>query len=390
MRYLQSQLEEIKKSRALQVYGALLALTHLLSAYFWMDRSLDLVTKASPISASLCWPFFPACDAIRFSSTSQASMFLEVYAVGSIVVAGLFLFRRLQSAYFGLIGLLILKIFFTSLSYGLMGNYHYMTFFTHLAFLLLPTKIITIPFFIGVFYWGAGILKFDPEWLSGTALITPSFLPSAVEHISLIYAVILECIFVFGLFSKKRWLRGLVLLQFVAFHAFSWHIVGYFYPMTMFLLLGIFALVPLYKERWQAILDSSLWEKKSTLLPVMLLILLQIVPSLLVGDPAASGAPRILSLNMLDAKMECETLLIRHASLSEETYDPFVKAPSTRTQCDPLVFLSQIQLVCKDRSEKMDFWLSSRRTTADVFKTRLFIPDVCSKSQAEILWAEIL
>ncbi|KHD87882.1 MAG: hypothetical protein OM95_12755 [Bdellovibrio sp. ArHS] len=383
-------MQEIKNSRALQVYGALLALTHLLSSYFWMDRSLDLVTKASPVSASLCWPFFPACDVLRFGSSGQASMFLEAYAMVAVVVAGLFIFRRLKAAYVGLIILLLAKVYFTSLSYGLMGNYHYMTFFTHLAFLFLPLKTTTIPIFIGVFYWGAGILKFDPEWLSGTALITPTFLPPALEHLGLIYCVILECIFVFGLFSENKWIRGLVFLQFVLFHAFSWHVVGYFYPMTMLLLLGIFVLMPLYKETWQALWDASLLRKRSVVVTAAILTLLQIAPSVLAGDPAASGAPRILSLNMLDARMECDTLMIRHAEHSEETYDPFVKAPSTRTQCDPLVFLSQIKLACKDKSEKMDFWLSSRRTTGDTFKTRLFLPDVCSKSANEILWAEIL
>lgn len=388
--YLKRQIQEILSSKALQIYGGLLALTHVLSAYFWMDRSLDLVVKGRDISTPLCWPIAPFCNSLRFTDTIGAAHFLELYSLLGICGAALFFLGKIRWGYIVLIFLLLLKVFFTSLSYGLMGNYHYMSFFVQIAFLFFPQKKTLIPFFVGIFYWGAGILKFDPEWLSGVALITPSFLPAQLQHVSLIYAVILECIFVFGLFSRNKWIRAGTLLQFVLFHIFSWHIVGYFYPLTMFLVLGLFILIPFYKEDWDAFIDKSLWNKTSTVVMCILLILLQVVPTFISKDPATSGTPRILSLNMLDAKIECETLLIRHQPNAEETYDPFVKAPSTRTQCDPLIFLSQIEAVCKNSQEKFDFWLQSRRTTSDRYHTRLFVTDVCSKSPARLLWAEVL
>ncbi|WP_374028938.1 hypothetical protein [Bdellovibrio bacteriovorus] len=383
-------MREILSSRALQVYGGLLSLTHVLSAYFWMDRSLDLVVKASEIGTPLCWPLAPFCNELRFANTISAANFLQIYALLGVVGAGLFFFNKSRWGFIALILLLAVKIFFTSLSYGLMGNYHYMSFFAHVAFLFLPHKKIIIPFFLGIFYWGAGILKFDPEWLSGVALITPSFLPPVLQHLSLLYAVVLECILVFGLFSANRWIRWSVLVQFVLFHIFSWHIVGYFYPLTMFLLLGIFVLIPLYKESWDAVLSGGTLQKKSVSIACAVLLLLQIIPTAIAGDPATSGAPRILSLNMLDARVECETLLIRHQARAMEVYNPFIKAPSVRTQCDPLIFLAQINNVCRDSSEKFDFWLQSRRTTADKFTTRLFIKDVCSKDPRALPWAEVL
>ncbi|WP_413944416.1 hypothetical protein [Bdellovibrio sp. HCB-162] len=388
--YFRRQFQEILNSKALQIYGGLLALTHVLTAYFWTDRSLDLVIKASEISSPLCWPMVPFCDTLRFTNSLGAAYFLEVYAMMGIATAALFFLGKIRLGYVGLIFLLLLKVFFTSLSYGLMGNYHYMSFFTHLAFLFFPRKKVIIPFFIGIFYWGAGILKFDPEWLSGVALISPSFLPSQLQHFSLAYAVLLECVFVLGLFSHNKWIRSGVFVQFLLFHIFSWHIVGYFYPLTMFLLLGLFALIPLFKENWEAYLDSSTLKNKSTVILCSVLILLQVIPSIAFQDPATTGAPRILSLNMLDARVECETLLVRHQNGSEEVYDPFVKAPSTRTQCDPLVFLSQIKSVCKDPTEKFDFWLQSRRTTTDKLDTRLFVKDICNKNPASILWTEFL
>nr|BFD63839.1 hypothetical protein BdHM001_25200 [Bdellovibrio sp. HM001] len=383
-------MKEILKSRALQFYGALLALTHVLSAYFWMDRSLDLVVKAGELSSPLCWPWAPFCQALRFSSTASAATYLEIYAFLGLFVAGLFVLKRTRLAYAGLLLLVGLKIFFTSLSYGLMGNYHYMSFVVHGAFLFLPYKKTLIPLCLGIFYWGAGVLKLNPEWLSGVALIHPSALPGALEHAGLVYAVLLECILVLGLFSSKAWLRHVVLFQFILFHIFSWHIVGYFYPLTMFLLLAIFLLPAFCKEPWEAAWNQFILKQTTTLVFGGILILLQLLPYFASSDPAASGTPRLVSLNMLDARMECETLLIRHQDRANEVYDPFVKAPSTRTQCDPIVFLSQIPTLCKDRSENMDFWLQSRRTTESKFQTRLLIRDVCKKSSTELLWAEVL
>lgn len=383
-------MKELLKSRALQIYGAMLALTHVLSAYFWMDRSLDLVVRSAEKSASLCWPLLPSCENLRFVSTGSAATYLQIYAALGLITAVLFLIRQIKPAYVLLLTLLGMKIYFSSLSYGLMGNYHYMSFFVQVAFLFLPHKTTVIPFFIGIFYWGAGILKLDPEWLSGVSLIQPSFLPAPLQHASLIYAVILECILVVGLFSQRAWIRHVTLAQFVLFHAFSWHIVGYFYPLTMLLLLGLFVLIPLYNESWQAQWDQSLKNKKSAVAVTAALALLQVLPLFLVNDSAASGAPRLMSLNMLDARMECDTLLIRHQERAQEVYNPFVKAPSTRTQCDPLVFLSQIESLCQNPDEKFDFWMQSRRTTQFQMQTRLILRDVCKKSRAELMWAEVL
>lgn len=383
-------MNEIIKSRALQIYGALLALTHVLAAYFWMDRSLHLVIADSDRSATLCWPYLPYCEGLRFASMNSAVTFLQVYAALGLITSLLFFLKKIKPAFGLLIILLALKVYFTSLSYGLMGNYHYMAFLVMIAYLFLPNKATLIPLTIGVFYWGAGIIKFAPEWLSGVSLITPSFLPSALQHAGMIYSVILECILVFGLFSRQAWIRNLTLSQFLLFHAFSWHIVGYFYPMTMLLLLSLFLLIPVCKEPWQAVIDARLKNQKFTVSLVLLLVLLQILPLMLVKDSAASGAPRLISLNMLDARMECDTLLIRHQEKATEVYDPFLKAPSTRTQCDPLVFLSQIEGLCAGSSENFDFWLQSRRTTDDRMQTRLVLRDICKKSRTELMWAELL
>lgn len=388
--FFQTQWQEILNSRALQFYGGLLALTHLLSAYFWMDRYTDLVVKATETGTALCWPLAPFCNDLRFENAVGAAHYLEFYSLLAVLSAGLFFFGKVRSGYFSLLVLFLMKMFFTSLSYGLMGNYHYMSFYVQIAFFFIPHKKTVIPFLIGLFYWGAGILKFDPEWLTGVSLIVPSFLPPILQHLSLIYAVILECFLVLGLFSSRPWIRWFTLSQFFLFHIFSWHIVGYFYPLTMFLVLGIFLLIPLCKENWQALFKKSILKQKSTIAFIVIFMALQILPTFFVADPATSGAPRILSLNMLDARIQCETLLIRHQDKSEEVYNPFQRTSSIRTQCDPLIFLSQLKDLCKDPQEKFDFWLQSKRTTEPQYKTRLFIKDICSKNPSSLLWAEVL
>lgn len=384
-------MKEIISSKALQAYGFLLAITHVLTAYFWVDRSANSFVKNGEIGTTLCWPFAPGCEAWRFADSDSAFLFLQAYGIIGVLVAVLFILRKPMLGYFGLVFLLVVKTFATSMSYGLMGNYHYMSFFVQIAYLFIPNKKTLIPFVIGIFYWGAGILKFDPEWLSGVALIVPSFLPGWLQHISLAYVILLECVFVLALYSGKKWLRYAVLFQLVLFHLFSWHIVGYFYPLTMFCLLGLFFLIPAFKEPWQAFLRQDIFLKPAVFIPIAFMLLLQIGPFLVVEDPATSGAPRLVSLNMLDARTDCHALLIRHRSLSSAVYNPFFQPSSIRTQCDPLVYLSQVQEICQaDPSENFDFWLQSRRTTGEQFKTRLLIKDVCRKNPATLLWAEIL
>lgn len=384
-KYFSRNIAEIFNSKALTLFGMLLALSHVLSAYFWMENSIRLVSDTS----ALCWPMAPYCESFRFSDSSNAAVFLYFYAFLGLVTAVAFYLRK-HNAYLLLAGLLALKAYFSSLSYGLMGNYHYMAFIVHLAFLFLPNKRQLIPFIIGIFYWGAGLLKFNPEWLSGVALVRPSFLSPGLQHLSLIYVVILETVLVLGLFSKMPLYRYLVLGQFFLFHLFSWHIVGYFYPLTMFLLLGLFILIPLCKEPWEARLDQQLFKNKSSLAVLAILICLQFIPYVFARDPATSGAPRLVSLNMLDAKVQCESVLIRNQKNAVEVYDPFIRPPSTRTQCDPIVFLNQLNKICQTDDGNFDFWLQSRRSTDSRLETRLHIKDVCKKPFLAMLWAEIL
>lgn len=381
-----NQISEIFQSRALQVYGALLSLSHCLTAYSWMDRSLPLFSRQT--DAPLCWPFLPNCEGLLFSSDVTAARAISFLAVLGGIAFVLFLLKKINWAYVLLTLTLFYKVYLTLTTYAVMGNYHYMLFFAHIFYLWIPHKKTLLPVLIAVFYWGAGILKLNPEWLSGEALVRESFLPPLLQHLSLIYAVILECILVFFLFSTDKKARFFVLLQFLAFHIFSWHIVGYFYPMTMLLLLGIFYLIPLFKESWTATWDEFKSLSFKSFAPLFIVILLQVVPYFFTSDPSMGGVVRLSSLNMLDAKIECSAQLIHSEALSTSIYDPFNRAPSTRTQCDPIIFINQIPRLCSN-NDRLDFSLFSKRTTDSKYKVSVDIKDICSKSKAELFGAEL-
>ena len=100
---------------------------------------------------------------------------------------------------------------------------------------------------VALFYFWAGTLKLNAEWVTGAALYAKPFLvPAALVPAACVYVLVLEMVFVWGLFSSSpRW-RWAVYAQLLLFHAVSWKVVGYFYPLLMFGLTAIFPLVWLF------------------------------------------------------------------------------------------------------------------------------------------------
>ena len=61
-----------------------------------------------------------------------------------------------------------------------------------LAVVLLPYKYFVIYIFVALFYFAAGRLEFNAEWLSGAALATPSPIKGPRLALGLIWVVIIE------------------------------------------------------------------------------------------------------------------------------------------------------------------------------------------------------
>src|SRR5438309_11792220 len=108
-----------------------------------------------------------------------------------------------------------------------------------------------------------------------------------------VYVIVLELGVAWGLLAKRAWMFWISFAQFLVFHALSWQVVGFFYPLLMFAILALFLLSRLFDTR-----DSpdgllvALWRGRA-LRPAYALAalcsLLQLVPYASPGDRTLAG-----------------------------------------------------------------------------------------------------
>ncbi len=350
-------MNEIKSSPALRYFGAALALTHLLTFYAWfIDHNFAAITLEVLYPA--CWPFFKNCHSIRPLSESILNIYFVAYGTISLLSFVFFLLKKntLKFAYFFLVFSLILKLTISILDYRFMGNFHYMCYFVQIAYLFFPNKKKLIPLLIVSFYIGASLVKFNSQWISGEALLKNTFLNGRLLTAACIYVIFLElCLTPFILWGSKK-TSSFVFFQLIAFHLFSWHIVGYLYPLMMLLLLSIFPLT--WNEEPNKPSNFSLKridKKASTFAFLAFFWICQTGPLWFAGDSVQTGEGRIFSLNMLDAKVECqEFLFLKYAHKTIDVSD-YNLDEGFRIGCDPLLHLSLAKHHCRKRSQDKDF-----------------------------------
>ncbi len=398
--FFQSQIQRISRNLSLRVYGAALALTHIWTYFYWQGNNFFLNSQSGINAEPVCFPWFPDCDLFRESLSMQSwGIVLYTYLVFSCLGLTFFLSKKtLKIAYYTLLLTTGFKFLLHMSNYNFMGNYHYMIYLVTLAYLFLPQKVEVIKHLIVGFYLAAGFLKINVDWLSGAAMIRSPYIGGNLLVFSLYYVVLLELVIVFGLLHANSWVRRLTLLQFAAFHLFSWHIVGFFYPMVMFSLLSLYFfdewliykgdkkvadyLLPLFQGKASKTLYGTL----------VIFVILQGIPFLLVPDPSLSGTARLSSLNMFDSKTDCHHLLVAKTRQGTVHIRRPMKNLGTRLKCDPLVYLNQAYRLCRENKEKkeierLSLFLFSRRITERQFYKTLDLPDVCSLKNP--LWAEL-
>lgn len=390
LKYFARQIDEISKDTALVFYGAFLFFSHVFTFIFWNTRSvLNLLAGTGRIES--CWPIFPNCASINLPSGAAASTMLWIYLGVAIIGTLLFVVRKISAGYWTLLGLTLFKVLVVLKSYTFMGNYHYMALWASVAYLFIPDKVKTLFYLIISFYMGAGLIKFNYEWLSGASLLRPAIWSGWFLGLSLLYVVLFEMCFCWGLAVKRRWIFGLALLQVFAFHAFSWHIVGFYYPCMMTCVTSIYWLKALQKDYWQ---DENFLlgfpKIRSAMIFLVIFWICQLAPKIIRTNPAVDGIMRIPSLNMLDAHTECQITLFEE--IDDHTRMDgfhFLRPNAVRTKCDPLVYLSQVYYACKkDPDQKLHLSLMSRLSTDDHFAKVLEIHDACHKKY-NLLWAEV-
>src|SRR6267142_2687052 len=96
---------------------------------------------------------------------------------------------------------------------------------------------------VTLFYFWAGTLKLNWEWVSGAGLYSPMWPFSGMGVVvACVYVIVLELGVTWGLLARRAWIFWTALAQFLVFHALSWQVVGFFYPLLMFAILAIFPL----------------------------------------------------------------------------------------------------------------------------------------------------
>lgn len=381
--FFKKNILEISQSKTLIFYGFILCLTHLWTVLFWTKGfSANKLQSVYNSSYEICWPWFESCRLLPHSEILFDYIFSVYFG---FVICGLFFFlffKKFSSwAWAVLLVLTLFKFFLLFQDYRFMGNYHYMVFWVSLAYLLLPEKIKAISFFIVLFYFFAGTLKLNTEWLTSVTFLRPLGWDQKLIEIACGFIVYLELVLSFFLLSRKFIFRISVLFIYIVFHLVSIKVVGYFYPSIMSCLLMIFVLPVLFRER----LEENRLRSKFSLSMILLFILFQLVPYSFSGDSALTSQGRMFSLNMLDSMSECEEFfylkykkeIVEVPRLSEAKY-------AVRIQCDPLVVFAEARKYCEDEKQNpefvdMDIALISSRTSDPQFQKIFSYQNFCSR-----------
>ncbi len=375
--YLCRQIDEIKNSKALTLFGAFLVFTHFATWYFWGPAKNSFV-KVFTIENPICWPYFQSCYLLRPLSLDLAQTLLWLYLGLAILTLVFLVFKKIHIFWYMFFLLTVTKWLLVSQDYRFMGNYHYMPAILSLVYLFVPSKRKALPLFMISFYVAAGLLKFTPEWYTGATLLRPAMIQGMPLTWLLIYVIYLEILLVWGLIHTSKWLRWIVFAQLILFHAFSWHIVGFFYPVIMFNLLSLFPLIWLLRDN-----KNPNWSKIGTL-SLVVFWCAQLIPFVFYKNSALTGQGRILSLNMLDAWSQCQSTAVIKMKDQQLLINLPEKELGVRIQCDPTVYVSIVRDECARWRKNpdfvdLDYVLQTKLKTNDSVQEVVKLIDACSR-----------
>jgi hypothetical protein len=389
--FLTSQIQEIGADGVLRLYGACLALTHILSVLFWLSsRGWQYMHEASE---PICWPLVPWCEQMRVFSPVQTRYGLVLFAVAAGAVALAFSRRRwTAAAYTGLFLLTILKIGLIALDYRLRLNQHYMAFWVCFVYLLVPGKRDALRLLLVLFYFWAGTLKVNWEWISGAALYRPLwFFTGRGVIVACAYVVLMELFVSWGLIARRSWIFWSAVAQVALFHVMSWAVVDFFYPVLMFLLLSIVVLDRLFPRADTSVQDGRMYfgallrgrARSATYVTGMLFTAFQLVPYAYPGDRTITGEGRLYALHMFDAQVVCDAWAIATGPDGKEARIDLRAGTLPRINCDPIVVIGRARNLCKRLNQSgipanLHVMLRARRATAAELQTVIDLPSFCA------------
>ena len=352
-------------------YGWALLCGHFAVLLFFLDANrLAILTKSDE---AICWPYFQNCWKFRFETQASVNILLLIYAA-FIVISCLALNAARNRLFW--VSLAVVNAFLfviLSLDYRLRGNQEYMLLWVNAVFLLWPAKRWAIPLIIMSFYFWAGMLKLNYEWLSGAVLYHDLyFIPPKFAWVACTYVVVLEMVLIWGLLAKRKWVRWLTLGQLMLFHIESVSQVGWFYPVLMAALLSWFVLEWLCYTKEQLPTLAKLWRgnaPRSVYALIMLFASFQLVPYLYHGDQPLTAQGRIFSLDMLQSRPVCDVHAVVHnMDQTTDVINLLMPNLGARQVCDPLIYFDRMTNLCRSHVNDpsfvdADFAMHSRRTT---------------------------
>ncbi|MEJ7600498.1 MAG: hypothetical protein WKG01_21495, partial [Kofleriaceae bacterium] len=378
--------DEVRSSAVLRYYGIALVAIHLLTLVYFARH--DLLVRTITSETAVCWPFLPGCEAWRAQSARSVEASMVVYGVVAALAIVCFARREhVGKALIGLACLDLIKAGWVLHDYRLMGNYHYMPFILTTAYLVLPAAKDVSRYLVVAFYVSAGVLKLDREWLSGAALIAPTWLTGRWLELGCALVVVLELVVSLGLLVRARLVRWAALVALAGFHLYSWHVVGFFYPLVMFALLAIFPLAWWVRPAPgaepgigpESLAARLVGGKAGWSVYAMLSVygVAQLAPAMFPGDTAITGEGRMFSLNMMDARVTCDHFSVaRLPNGSWREVSDLHPRVGVRIQCDPIRYVSLVREAC-EHATTVSTYLTARRTTDASYQPVFAVDDAC-------------
>jgi len=348
--FISRNVEEIRADKALRFYGACLAISYLATSTFFIVRKQYLYL--TPSSDSICWPLFPNCYQYHLLGEGQAMAVVALLALLAAAFALYFLLGQVGAGWALLLAAFVFDGLIIAQDFRFRLNEHYMLLWATFVFLFFPGKRQAVTFLIVSFYFWAGRIKINPDWLSGSELPPRLWLiPISGYPAACAYVIVLEMVFVWALVQPRKWLFWAVFAQFVLFHVMSWSIVGFFYPVLMAGIISLFPLCRLIPAEPGNDLSDLLHLRVARSLYALLALFaaLQLVPLLYPGDAAWTAQGRLLSLHMFEGRSTCRVWATeKFKSRPAGKVDLFRKDLTVRDRCNPLVYFNEAQRICRD------------------------------------------
>lgn len=342
--YLFSQIKKLTNQNFEVIAGVIICICNILGIIHWFYTDVPyLLAKDSP---AICWPIFENCESIKFFTGEQISyLFAILFIIFLINIIIFFSKKHFRLACSLLLILFFVKYMIVFSDYRLRLNQHYMLLWVSLAYFLFSNSKDIIKLLLVLFYFFAGSIKLNWDWISGASLYTkPWFFEGNYLIAACVWVVVLELILVWGLLLKNRKIKYFVLLQLFLFHLFSFPIVGFFYPLLMYSLLSLFLFS---NDNFK---KSDLF-KPSSMLFIGLFCILQLVPYLSKGESDFTGQGRLVALHMFDNKIQCDASLKIYFLNSDIKIETLNIPVAQRIKCDPIIYYHIAKDVCRRKLE---------------------------------------